>query len=224
MSTELIVALVVAFILFDIAILLFVLNRSSKAKMNAHYQWLADTLGLTLAGGEPVFPALPFLSFLRRARRVEGVRSGSPIQIYQYTVSSGNNSTTYTTVRAEVANPRALSFKFSREGLMARLGKALGMQDVTTGDARFDDAIRVKCNDPDFIRQALIPRIREKFLSIWEQHKARGAIVLEGSRLSYDETGVIRNERARERIAAVADLIGDLAGVVLFYNRPAGED
>jgi hypothetical protein len=181
--------------------------------------WLAEHLQLDILGGEPVFPQFKILGFPKRPLTLEGNRRGNHIRIYPYTVSSGQSSTTYTTVRTSIPNPNGLTFSFGKEGLFSKIGKSLGMQDIDTGDEHFDKIFRVKRNDESFIQQALLPEVKAKFLASWTGHKAAGKITLKEDLLSYDETGIVRDEAARDRIAAITELICDLGGIVQFYNR-----
>ncbi len=212
---------VVVFLVINVAIVLVIVRVAGGAsrKRSEHLEWLADHLGLSLAGGEPRYPKAKFLEFIRHPLRIEGERHGIGIQIYHYTVSSGQSSTTYTTVRTTIANPRELTFRFGKENLFTKIGKSLGMQDIDTGDAHFDDLFRVKCNDEAFIRQALLEQVKDRFLDAWEHHKAKGAIRLEEETLSYDEIGIIHDEATRSRAAAITELICDLGGIVQYYNR-----
>ena len=92
------------------------------------------------------------------------------------------------------------------------------MQDIQSGDDKFDGMFIVKSSDQKFMQTALLPEIKELFYTVWEQHNARGTIRLTGEELHYDEVGSIRNEATRERFAAVADLLVFLRGTVEFYN------
>lgn len=221
MTPTLIITLVVAFLIIDaVLIAIFLKKRGSGVnKRDSHMLWLAENLQMNVSGGDLVFPQFKFLSFLKRSLKLEGDRRGIPLQIYHYAVSTGNSSTTYTTVRTSLENPKGLTFRFGKEGLFSKMGKSLGMQDICTGDERFDKLFMVKCSDEAFILQALLPQVREKFLDVWERHKAKGRITLKDTALSYDEVGSIRNEAARERIAAIAELICDLGGIMQYYNR-----
>lgn len=122
-------------------------------------------------------------------------------------------------LRVAVTNPTGLKLGFSRESILAKIGKPLGMQDIRTGDERFDKLLIVKCSDPDFIHAALLPEIKQRFYEVWEEHKAQGSIKLERDGLVYDEVGKINNDVACNRFAAVAELMCDLGGIVQFYNR-----
>jgi hypothetical protein len=216
-----IVVLVVVILLIDIPLVIFVLRRRAKggSRINPHWQWLAERFGLQIAGGEPYFPKIRWLGFLKKPIRLEGTYRNSLLKVYHYTVSTGNSSTTYATARLVGANPKGLAFRVSREGVLTRLGKSLGMQDIETGDPRFDKLFVLKSNDPAFIKSALLPEIRGQLCDVWDKHDARGAIALQGEELFYQEVGTIRNEKTRERFAALIDAMVPLHGIVEFYNR-----
>lgn len=223
MSPVIIVVLVAVFNLVGVGVVVLVmlnrLNKFKEKKINEHWQWLVDTLGLQVHGGEPKFPDKAFLSWLRTPMRLEGSYRNCLLKIYNYTVSSGKNSTSYSTARIIGENPKNLSFEFHREGMFSKLGKLIGLQDIQTGDMTFDKLLIVKSNDADFIKIALLPEIKEKFITIWEQHKPHGSIRLKDAELHYDEVGTIRNAAVRERFAAIADLMADLHGTIEFYNQ-----
>jgi hypothetical protein len=147
-------------------------------KTNYQLRQLAETLGLAVTGGGPMFPKVEFLGFLKQPLRLEGRHRGIHLQVYHYTVRSGESSTTYATVRAKIENDKDLEFKFSKEGFFSRIGKSLGMQDVSTGDERFDRLFILKCSDPEFMTPALLPQVKEKFFETWETHEAPGSISL----------------------------------------------
>lgn len=213
-------ALVAAFVLLNVVVIAIVLPLWKKfaGNVDGTMRQLAEQTELSPAGGDPVLPKVTFLNMIRRPLRIEGSRRGCDVRIYHYS-TGGRNRTTYATVRIAVENPRGLRLGFSRESILGKLGKSLGMQDVRTGDERFDRLFIVKCSDPAFVRQALLPEIKQRFYEVWEQHKAQGAISLRDDTLAYDEVGTIRNDAVRNRIAAVTELMCDLGGVVGFYNR-----
>lgn len=208
----------VGFIAFAVIMAKRVKNISEK-KIDPHWQWLIDTLGIAVVGGEPMYPDKKLLAWIRKPMRMEGSYRNYSLKIYNYTVGSGKNSTTYSTARIFGENSKDLTFEFHREGMFSKLGKMFGMQDIETGDTKFDKMFVVKSSDPDFMQVALLPEIKEKFYNVWEQHKAHGTIRLKGDELCYDEVGTISNKQIRERFAATADLLADLRGTIEFYNR-----
>jgi hypothetical protein len=63
-----------------------------------------------------------------------------------YTESSGDNSTTYTRIRAPYVNANGFQFEVYREGLFSGLGRTFGMQDVEVGYTEFDRDFVIKGN------------------------------------------------------------------------------
>jgi hypothetical protein len=70
-----------------------------------------------------------------------------------FTVSTGNSSSTYTRMRAPYVNPDQFRFTIYRRSVFSNLGKLLGMQDVSIGEAAFDEAFIIKANDEAKVRQ-----------------------------------------------------------------------
>ncbi len=84
------------------------------------------------------------------------------ITLDTYTVRSGNQSTTYTRLRAPYVNPEGFFFTIYRSGFFSGLGKLMGMQDIEVGHPRFDDAYIIKGNSEHRIRKfCQNERIRE---------------------------------------------------------------
>lgn len=84
------------------------------------------------------------------------------IVLDNHTVSDGENSTTYTRLRAPFLNPAGFRFEIYRKGPFSGLGKMLGMQDIEVGDPEFDEAFIIKSNDEGTVRELLAnPRIRQ---------------------------------------------------------------
>jgi len=84
------------------------------------------------------------------------------IVLDKHTVSDGENSTTYTRLRAPFLNPAGFRFEIHRKGPFSGLGKLLGMQDIEVGDAEFDEAYIIKSNDEATLRELLADlRIRQ---------------------------------------------------------------
>jgi len=224
MPSPFIIAIVAVVVVVDVIVFALIIRHKQRQatngpRLNKHWQWLAEQFDLQVAGGEPAIPGVKFLSFLRKPVRLEGEHGHGVLKLYRYSVRSGNNSTTYTTVRNVAPNPRELTFRLSPEGLLTKLGKAMGAQDVETGDEAFDRRMVVKCSDPDFIRTALLPEVRSKILAFWDDHKPHGTIMLDGEELFYFETGTIRSEKTRNRFAAATELLAKLRGLVMYHNR-----
>lgn len=81
--------------------------------------------------------------------RMEGSVEGTRVAVYRETRSSGKSSTTYTVLRAYYGEPLSYELRVAREGVFAKLGKALfGLADVEVGEPEFDASFRIKAGDP----------------------------------------------------------------------------
>ncbi|NBB79262.1 MAG: hypothetical protein GVY36_07435 [Verrucomicrobia bacterium] len=184
-----------------------------------HLRALGTQLNLDVIGGEPFFKSIPWLAFITKPIRIDGVYRDAPVKVWHFSRGSGRSSTPYIGLKMQISNPRGLSFQFSKEGFFSKVGKTLGMQDIEVGDTRFDRTFIVKCSDPYFIRTALLPEIKEKFYHAFEELGARGTIKLESSEIYYEESGRIRSEKVRERFAALIGLCADLRDTVSVYSE-----
>jgi hypothetical protein len=64
-------------------------------------------------------------------------------------------------MRTSYVDPSRFRFVLSREGLLTRFGKLLGMQDLQIGIGDFDQAFLIKSNQPDNVRRLLAdPHLR----------------------------------------------------------------
>jgi hypothetical protein len=217
MPLEFIIPLVVIIVIADIAVLVVIL-RAIKGKRDVHMLQLGERFGLGVTGGEPLLPQVPFLKGLRKPVQLVGEYRGRLLKIYHYTVGSGKNSTTYATARIVGFAGNAITFEVRKEGVISKLGKVVGIQDVRVGDERFDKLFFLKASDPDFIAVTFLPEIRTEFYRVWEELDAKGTIRLDGEELRYDETGKIHNDAGRLRFEAVVDLLTDLAKAVAVYR------
>ncbi len=66
-----------------------------------------------------------------------------------------HSRTTYTRLRAPFVNPDGFHFIVHRHGMLSRLGKFLGWQDIEVGDTEFDRAFVVGSNDEFRVRSLL---------------------------------------------------------------------
>jgi hypothetical protein len=82
---------------------------------------------------------------------------GSAFQ-YQYTVSSGKNSTTYRFSCALVATPfHAPHLRIGTEGFFSALGRMVGLRDIEVESPQFNERYRVRCDDERFAITLLDP-------------------------------------------------------------------
>lgn len=100
---------------------------------------------------EQGFTYIPPVSslFSQTSPRIEGKRRDVPIEIDTYTVSNGKTSLVYTRVRSHAQVPMAGLIEAHTKGTFDRLGDALGLHPLHTGDPRFDQRFTVSAEPPE---------------------------------------------------------------------------
>ncbi|HEX9782401.1 MAG TPA: hypothetical protein VGA56_06660 [Opitutaceae bacterium] len=186
-------------------VILAVVRQQKRARENLSK--LADRLGFQVI--EPEKRGI----FNRSATRLSGVFRGRNLQVYAYSTGSGKNQTQWCALATPVRNPAGLTVRISRENIFTRVGRKLGIDDVETGDAAFDKAYYVKSNQPDFIRVALIPEVRQRIASAWESG-ARGTLSADAGEVKYAEVGNFSNEKVCTRFGELIEVVCDLGEVV----------
>lgn len=76
------------------------------------------------------------------------------------------NGNSTTRLQNTVVGSIGLQLLVYRKKTMHRLAEAVGFQDVPTGDAQFDDAFVVKCNEPERARIWLTEPVRQALLAL----------------------------------------------------------
>jgi len=76
--------------------------------------------------------------------------------------STGAMVVTYTRASADVESPRSL--RISREHVLSRAAKKLGLRDVEVGDAAYDETFHVKTDDAEWLRERLGSELRRLHL------------------------------------------------------------
>ncbi len=186
---------------FALAITTAIRQRKRAA---ANLLRVADELRLEFRRGTARGP------FGKGAPSVEGVVDGRPIRIHSYTTGSGKQRTQWCAISLTATNPGGLSLRISGENVLTKAGRAFGIDDVEVGDPVFDKTFFVKANKPEFIRAALIPEVRERFLAA-RRTGARGTITVEGAEVKYAEVGSFSNEKLARRIPTLVALLSDVA-------------
>ncbi len=116
---------------------------------------LANDLGLNMSGGG---------MFSRP--EIGGLYEGHQARLYTYTTGSGKNRHTYTRIALYLREPLTLGLRVYKEGFLSKIGKAIGTQDVRTGDREFDDAVMIKGNDEVGVIDVLTPDVRAAMLQL----------------------------------------------------------
>ncbi len=170
---------------------------SGRAREAAWRQIAADVGGDYIPG-----------RLFRSSKVVAPIKQGA-LTLETYSVPSGDSSTTYTRLRAPLQNPAGFQFTVFREGLIGKIDKALGMQDVEIGIAEFDDAFVVQSNDEGKVRALLSnARIRE-LVQVQRSIRLR---LTKKNELVFEEQGVLRDvTRLRNLFALFGAILEQLA-------------
>ncbi|MCX7025780.1 MAG: hypothetical protein NT080_14370 [Spirochaetes bacterium] len=107
-----------------------------------------NNAGQSLAMLEKLPPFLRGLFEGSAPWRLEGIRDGIRVAVYEETRSSGRSSMTYIIAKAYYRTPLAFRMKAGKEGFFTRIGKTMfGLKDVEVGVQEFDDAVRIVADD-----------------------------------------------------------------------------
>ncbi len=127
-----------------------------------------------------------------------------------YTVSTGKSTITYTRMRTLFINKPEFSFKVSKEGFFAKIGKALGMADIEIGDAHIDDKLLIKSPNEYMVKDLLSKeKIKENLLAIKN-------INLYVEKKTYDNSSLLYTESVLNQ--TVTGVIKDVELLKLWYN------
>jgi hypothetical protein len=155
---------------------------------------LAMRTGLSLEPGNLITP--PKLSGEYRRR---------PAVLTTYTRGSGRSSTTYTLITLTVQNSGGGALKLTPQGLLDGIGKALGIQDVTIGDERFDKHFEIRSQPADFAMAALDDgMLRDGLIRL----SGRFVVALNGTSLTYTEPRLLFDV---DNLEMLFNILSDLA-------------
>ncbi len=99
-----------------------------------------------------------------------GKREGFDVRITTFTRSSGEHSSTHTSVEVLSPTNMNLGLHITPEGFFTGVSKMFGTQDIQVGDRTFDDVFLIKGNRPADIIALLNPAVRQQLLTINAQH------------------------------------------------------
>jgi len=144
-----------------------------------------------------------------RSSKVEAHIQNWIVTLDTYSVPSGDSNTTYTRIKAGFQNRDDFQFKIFRTGLVSKIDKALGAQDIEIGDEEFDRAFTIQSNNESRVRALLInQRIRQL---IQAQKTIR--LMVRNNELYFEAQGVIRDiERLKSLFDLFREVLGQLGG------------
>jgi len=144
--------------------------------------------------------------------RVTGDLHGKQIEFFNYSTGSGKTRKYWSAVSAAAPARGTLTFSLCRRNLGTKLRSFFGAKSIRVGDAAFDARWFVQTNQPDFLRAALIPELRQALDAAFARGLKGGTFKLEAGVVRYAEQGSFNEERCR-RYEALLPLMCDLAGV-----------
>lgn len=104
--------------------------------------------------------------FRRTKPIIDAEIGGVMVRVTLRVESSGDRQDTYTIVSAPWLLGYGPRVKVARAGVFQKVGRALGMQDVPTGDAQFDAEFVVKSPLPDLVPMVLGARARRSLRAL----------------------------------------------------------
>ena len=134
------------------------------------------------------------------ANKVQAQVKDWTITLDTYSVPSGDSSTVYTRMRAPLHNKDGFQFTIFRTGLISKLDKALGAQDIDIGDPDFDRDFTIQENNETRV-QALLGS-----LGIRQMIQGQKSIRLgvKDNELRFEVQGVIKDT---ERLRSIFELV-----------------
>lgn len=178
------------FVLF-FALIIFLATRGRR-KFRKTLENLASNLGCSYRKGG-------WLS----SPHVEGEYKGRRILVDTFTQDSGeDNSTTYTRVRVWHKGSLSGDISVYREGLLSKVGKVLGVQDIQLGNPTFDQEFVVKGKNVLEVKSLLDVEAQHRLLELKIPLTIRPDVVY------FDQTGYVND---KERLLGVINLMVWLA-------------
>lgn len=180
----------------------FLLSRRRAAKLREAWEQFALLNGLTFE------PARWFS--LHGHPKVNGEYRSRPITLTNVTESDGESSRTYSTITANILfNPvPSASLSISPVNIFNKIGRAMGMTDISIGDPDFDDRHSVKSSPPELATSLLgdeMLRHELTQLNKWQSIQLKGGDLTFNSRI--DERDITRLERIFNLLSDLADAI-----------------
>ncbi len=161
----------------------------SRQKQAEAWKQFANELGAEFVEGR-------FLG----ANKVQAQVKDWTITLDTYSVSSGDSSDVYTRMRAPLHNKDGFQFTIFRTGLISKLDKALGAQDIEIGDPDFDRDFTIQGNNETRVRALL------GSLGIRQMIQGQKSIRLgvRDNELRFEVQGVVKD---LERLRSIFELV-----------------
>jgi hypothetical protein len=197
----------------------FILWAAARANRQAgeNLDRLAATLGLQRE------IKAPGLGGFHPALKISGQVRGKRIEVFPFSTGSGKSRVQWSAISATPLAEGGLTFELRPQGLDTKLMEMFGSREIQVGDPAFDRAWFIQTNQPDFLRAALVPELREKIGALAREAGVRGAqLQLEHGVVRYAEHGSLSDSRRCDRLGRALDAVCDLADVAEVFAGQKG--
>jgi len=141
----------------------------------------------------------PVLRFFYKNNKIEVYSKSGQVRSRTYA------SPPYTYVEVKLGFSVDQNFRIFKEKTIFKIGKALGMQDIQTGNDIFDKNVIVKATDESYINNILSSSIQEKIMTIINNNNAH--IYLQKNKLSIAVPDIIYKEEEYDNLIDTALII-----------------
>jgi len=195
----------VVFLMVSIPAFIIWAARKSLQQSIENLNGLAARLGLQAKESKRRFAATE--------RWLEGAPHGRAMRVWSFTTGSGKSRQHWVAASVQPRRTGALTFRLEPQGFGTKVAQWFGAKEIEVGDARFDAAWFVRTNQPELLRAALVPEVREKLMAA-RQAGAQGDFVFEDGSVRYAERGFFSSSKAMANLEAVVPALFDLADIV----------
>jgi hypothetical protein len=196
---------------FAIMVVLIGMAAARQGKRTAeNVRQMAVTLGLQFEDKPPA------MGIFYPEARAAGQLRGKRVELFPFSTGSGKSRVQWCAVSAAVPAASRLTFHLRRQGFGTKLMELFGAKEIQVGDAEFDRTWFIQTNQPEFLREALLPELRGKIASLMRESgaSARGMeFKLDGSAVRYAEMGNFSDPARCRRCEHAAEIVCDLADV-----------
>ncbi len=183
-----------------VAIVIWWVQRGLR-KRAAAFGEFATTNGLGITGAEERHPI------------VEGSYRRRHFRLDTYTTGGSKSSTTHTRMQLSLEPLYDGHLELRHEGLLAKLGKRFGTEDVQLHDIEFDPRYIIQCSDPTLPEVVLSQAVREKLLGLKKYHFSWDDDKAEAERVG--------EEFDAERLKALLEILTEVADALERYGGRA---
>ena len=162
---------------------------SMNRNVNKHWEALAPRMGLRYDKGQ-MFKTLPTML---------GTVDGREVKIWTYTRRSSDTTTRYSAINVGVNNEVMHRFALRPEGVVNKMFKSMGAEDIEIGHPDFDQQFIIKANPPELARHMLADReVREMASEL-----KRISITFGQNNVGYSQVGLITDADRLEKLLAL---------------------